>query len=93
MVEVGVRDDCYGDAAWCLADLVFAHGARLQQRCREDGGVHGEVAVAEPVIGAAVDGRAKEPGGAEPGGREPIGQLVADQRLSLIVEVGDQDPG
>ena len=68
VVEIGVCDDCYGDAAWCLADLVFAYGGRLQQRCCEDGGVHGEVAVAEPVIGTAVDGRARNPAALSPAG-------------------------
>ena len=97
MAEIAV--DHRGDVGTApgLADLEFTYGGGTQQHRAEHEGVHAGLRITEQVVGPALDTGAQDSAVAAGGGKT-IGQLVPDDRLGQVVQVGDQhlrgrDPG
>ncbi len=82
------------DAARGLDHLVLHDPRRAQQRRPDDEGVHDDAVVPEPVVVPALDGDERMPVVGTVGlADEAVGELVADERLHGVDEVGDEDLG
>src|SRR5436305_12682684 len=76
-----------------LPDLEFAHRGGVQQRGTDDERVYARLGVPEQVVGPPLHAGAQRAAFARTGRGEAVGQLVADDRLGQVVQVGDQDLG
>jgi hypothetical protein len=93
LVQAGIGDHGDVGAPRGLADLVFTHLPGSQQRRGQRERMHGGGPVAEDVVGASLDAGAQEAAHARHGRGKPVGELVTDQRLGEVVQVGDQHAG